>query len=312
MQEKLCFVQFPHPGAEHVPDQDDIKFWHAGPHKRKFVKNTGCYLAGSTVATAEIAFWCEWEPESRVVRRIEQPLPMGPRYVYEPYYVLPQSYQHVTNTDPFVFGERFYYTWCRQKTDHHSRQTQLCYLAAGSVILFGSCKGGAFVLDTVFVISETSFWHDYGNYKRALHGRIPDAYGVISIAPGYHEPFNGGAGCARADDYHLPNRLYVGASYDQPYDGMFSFFPCYPYDSDDLGFERPRIVLPGIVTDTLARAVRYNPQPDQAAAKKLWTQVVQQVQDQGLLLGISTVMPDLRVGASMATGYKENPHGSYC
>ena len=53
------------------------------------------------------------------------------------------------NTDPFVFGESFLYTCCQQFKNN--RPTQLRYLAPGSVILFGSHRGGRFLLDTVFV-----------------------------------------------------------------------------------------------------------------------------------------------------------------
>lgn len=33
-----------------------------------------------------------------------------PRFIYEPYYVVPKSYEGLENTDPFVFGEQFHCT----------------------------------------------------------------------------------------------------------------------------------------------------------------------------------------------------------
>lgn len=155
MENKLCFVQFNHPGGEHQPDQGLFKAWNRRDHKRKFVKLTGTYIASSEVHEGTIGLWTEWEPESKVVKEILDPLPKAPRYISEPFYVLPQSYRGLQNTDPFVFGQQFHYTGCRQRNPTTGRATQLRYLSRGSVILFGSCQDkGKFVLDTVFVVGR--------------------------------------------------------------------------------------------------------------------------------------------------------------
>ena len=39
--EKLCFVQFLHPGGEHRPDDGSLKNWNTGPQKRKFARIAG-------------------------------------------------------------------------------------------------------------------------------------------------------------------------------------------------------------------------------------------------------------------------------
>jgi hypothetical protein len=169
MDEKLCFVQFLHPGGEHRPDDGSIKRWNTKEHRRKFLVRPGKYVAGAKLLEGEMEFWGEWEPDSRVVKSIADPIPHGPRFIYEPYYVLPESYIGLQNTDPFVFGERFHYTGCQQRTTNGS--TQLRYLSRGSVILFGSCEDkSAFVLDTVFVVDR---WidHDRANYAQIL--RVP-------------------------------------------------------------------------------------------------------------------------------------------
>jgi len=44
MFERLCFVQFIHPGGEHEPDDGDLKLWNCGAHRRKFMKARGRYL----------------------------------------------------------------------------------------------------------------------------------------------------------------------------------------------------------------------------------------------------------------------------
>jgi hypothetical protein len=101
----------------------------------------------------KIVFWAEWEPESEVIEEINNRLTNVPRYIYRPYYVVPSNYKDLQSTDPFVFGERFYYIGCQQ-VDKNDRANQLRYLEKGSVILFGSCVGQSdFVLDTVFVVA---------------------------------------------------------------------------------------------------------------------------------------------------------------
>jgi hypothetical protein len=113
MENKLCFVQFIHPGGEHRPDAGRFKGWNRAPHKRKFLKNSGGYIRDDKTEEGEIVFWGEWEPESEVVSEFYSPLLQGPRYVYRPYYVAPLSYEGLQNTDPFVFGRQFFYTGCQ-------------------------------------------------------------------------------------------------------------------------------------------------------------------------------------------------------
>ena len=98
------------------------------------MRQAGNYIADAKVEEGEVVFWGEWEPESEA-ERIDSPINHGPQYIYEPYYVVPRSCDGLQNTDPFVFGKWFHYTWCQQR---HRRQ--LRHLSKGSVILFGSCQ----------------------------------------------------------------------------------------------------------------------------------------------------------------------------
>ncbi|MGO9166978.1 MAG: hypothetical protein ACLP56_08895, partial [Candidatus Sulfotelmatobacter sp.] len=67
MDDKLLFVQFPHPGGEHRPDGGSIKKWNRKPHQhqRKFLKRAGRYISNGQIVEGEMLFWGEWEPESR-------------------------------------------------------------------------------------------------------------------------------------------------------------------------------------------------------------------------------------------------------
>ena len=79
------------------------------------------------------------------------------------------------NTDPFVFGECFRYSNCRQTHCEDLRK-----LAPGSVILFGSNLGGAFVLDTVFVVD---FGVDYSWGEPASIADVDEPFRRIVLDP---------------------------------------------------------------------------------------------------------------------------------
>ncbi|MGC2450497.1 MAG: hypothetical protein WA477_22795, partial [Candidatus Sulfotelmatobacter sp.] len=123
-------------------------------------------------------------------------IPLGPRFIYEPYYIVPKSYSGLQNTDPFVFGQQFHYTGCQQRTTKGA--TQLRCLSKGSVILFGSCEDrSAFVLDTVFVVDR---WvdHDRANYRTVLAEAVSQEYKEVTISAWYQEPLVEGKSCAPA------------------------------------------------------------------------------------------------------------------
>lgn len=276
MEHKRCFVQFLHPGGEHHPDQGDIKTWNVGEHKRKFLQQPGLFLDDSTLHNGDIVFWGEWEPESQVIHSIADPVPAGPRYIYAPYFVVPETAGWLQNTDPFVFGEQFKYTVCRQHKQ--GRPTQLRFLDIGSVLLFGSCwKRSSFVLDTILVVDR---FVDYQPmHESGWEDSISADYKTITI-----------------DRLHGDQsyRLYFGATYEQPRDTMFSFVPCLPASVGTHGFARPRIELPGIVRDNLFMGYRLNLQDSVEATQQLWWSVVEQVREQGLYLGVKIDFPEDR------------------
>jgi len=204
--------------------------------------------------------------------------------------VLPVSYDGLANTDPFIFGE-FFYTGCQQRTSRGP--TQLRYLERGSVILFGSCMGERhFVLDTVFVVDD---WldHDRTNFTHILRSAVPAGYWEVTIAAWY-QGAQESLRCARPAQSPESFRLYRGATADDPVEGMFSFFPCLPFDARSRGFERPIIEIPGLITGNLKQGKRLNPQSTLRCTAELWGRVVEQLRSRGLWLGVHTVMPERR------------------
>ncbi len=281
-ENKLCFVQFMHPGGEHMPDNGTIKNWNKKRHKRKFIKNGGKYLSlngdKQQEQRGDIIFWCEWEPESEVIKKITLHMENGPKYIYSPYYIEPQSYKGLQGTDPFVFGEQFHYTVCQQYRG--KRPISLRYLEKGSVVLFGSCiDRSSFVIDTVFVVD---YWIDHSkkDYENILENKISKTYTNIIISPWYQN-----------NQKDVSYRLYFGATYNKPINGMFSFFPCLPYNDRTRGFARPEIKITNVITNNLPRGTKLNPQNSINDVKKLWDEVIKQVREQKLMIGVYTPLP---------------------
>ncbi len=285
--ERLCFVQFLHPQSE--PSRTKGSRWNSDKHTRKYLRVDGQYLDGEYPVDGTIEFWGEWEAESVLASEFQGPLRHGPRRAWSPCYEQKDDYRGLQNTDPFVFGG-FHYTGCQQHTSRGP--TQLRFLSKGSVVLFGSRVGGAFALDTVFVVSS---WidHDVVTHRSVLEGRVPDAYWDVTLAPRYAD---GDPLCGPVLPVCLPGdgaseRLYFGATYDCPFEGMFSFVPCLPAGSASAGFSRPTIELPGVVNPDLPRKYKINEQRDMAKVVNLWERVVGQVLRQDLLLGIELLVP---------------------
>jgi hypothetical protein len=181
MRDRHCFVQFIHPGGEHRPDDGDLKHWNRDQHRRKFLRTWGRYVTDGHLREAELEFWGEWEPESRVIQRYNAVVHGGPHFLYEPFFIR-HSNGWRQNTDPFVFGDRFIYTGCLQHTK--CGPTQLRYLSPGSLILFGSCyQKDRFVIDTVFVVSERRVDHDRSNYSNVLKATVSNTYRSVTVDP---------------------------------------------------------------------------------------------------------------------------------
>ena len=289
-KDRLCFVQFIHPGSEHEPDSKDGRSWNTGEHKRKFLKQPGRYLKAldGRPTSSDLVFWGEFEPPTQLLKTFPDPGPDEPRYLFAPALrPFRPNDPPLMNTDPFVFGNRFFYVICKQ--NNKKGPTAMQRLARGSVILFGSGRHRSqFVVDTVFVVADYVDWN-LSNYREKLKGVVPPEYFHTTLGPIAYEMK------VRNLSPSQTFRLYVGATAARPYEGMFSFFPCRPFaEKADRGFPRPAVRREGIVTDNLTQGQRMNPQPDVAAVKALWTDVARQVLAQGLDLGVQADLPRLQ------------------
>jgi hypothetical protein len=230
-----------------------------------------------------IAIWTEWEAASECAAlAYAGPAPPGaPRFHHRP--LFPQREQRPVgipqNTDPFVFGERFLYTFCAQSRTSAKR---LHHLARGSVIVFGSVDDGRFVLDTVFVVAGAR-QHRVENWEATTRGIVPRAFTLTTLEPMYAWP-----GSRRRTF-----TLYLGATSPDPVDGMYSFVPCAPSRGEVRGFSRPSLDgIPGI-TPTNARAVKFNRDLRESCVGHLWGRVAERVLECGLVLGTHVDLPPL-------------------
>lgn len=289
-EDRLCFVQFIHPGSEHEPDSTAGRSWNTEAHRRKFLQQPGRYLStpDALPIADDLVFWGEYEPPTALVKMFTDPIPDGPNFLFTP---APEAFHPhdppLMNTDPFVFGDRFFYSICKQ--NNKRGPTAMQRLARGSVILFGSGKHRSeFVVDTVFVVADYVDW-DLSNYREKLKAVVPPEYFHATLEPIAYE--------MKVRDLSPSQtfRLYLGATVEKPFEGMFSFFPCLPTKAGEArGFTRPILRRKGIITDNLTQGQRMNPTPDVADVRKLWKDVVRQVLAQGLDLGVHVDLPKVK------------------
>ncbi len=235
MSESVYVVQFPHPGPEHDPGSRGRMGWNTGPkHKRKFMRSAGRYVdRHDDEQDADLVFWGEWEPPSTVVETWIREPPL-PSFLHEPTWGGPEPAGFRQNTDPWVFGDSFRFSNCKQLT-WKGNPSALQRLTAGSVVLFGSRVDGQFALDTVFVVATG---------ERFLPGTsadldVDDAFRVCTVES-----------LLTSGGTDAPLTLFRGATRDHPVAGMYSFVPCRLSDSEQPRFARPAIELPGYVNPT--------------------------------------------------------------
>lgn len=235
-------------------------------HQRTFLQCPGAYVYDGLPVESELVFWGEWEPEALVLHHFPTLEERHPRFIFQPYYEKPNRYVGLHNTDPFVFGG-FYCTFCYQKGNARTK-----HMSQGSVVLFGSHRRGHFFLDTVLVV-KNFLDHDKVGWRMELKSQVPEAYKDVTLEPGY---------ASGQTSY----RLYLGAKYIDPYDGMYSLFPCLPAGQQPKSFARPKIVLPGVVSGGMKQNYKAEPLASITEARDIWEAVREQVIKQGLAIGI--------------------------
>jgi hypothetical protein len=268
-----AFVQFPHPGTEHNPGKSNRQPWNRCDHRRKFLLSDGRYVAGDgSVCEAPLVFWGEWEAPSYIKTKWLRNGPL-PRFLHVPVWEQPADSDPRQNTDPWVFGDCFRYSNCKQAS-----QSALRRLAPGSIVLFGSGsrRDDTFVIDTVFVVGDAC------PFSPVEPPETDDAFRVCTIES---LRTSGDAG----------NRftLYRGATYEAPINGMYSFVPCRRADREKVRFSRPSVALPlCYVNPTSTQSPNGAGRPRAVAeVREQWEIVREQVLKADCLLGVHFSTP---------------------
>lgn len=282
-------IQFTHPGAEHRPDRgaSNWKSWNIGNHKRKFLVTKGKCVENGSLRSGELAFWGEWEPPSMVERVLEAESPYHPKWIHRPYLpeVIPDPIQDgVTyqNTDPFVFGDAFRYFVCKQFRINQKIVTALSRLEKGALILFGSTvhqntPDAFFQLDTVFVVS------DYVPYDADDPDALSDQGLYRDIA--YKMAFPTRTG------FPLHLRMYRGATYEGPVNGMYSFTPCRRWEGQpDSVFPRLPLNDEKYITNNLNSGPKIS-EASEEEVLSMWKKIRGLSREAGCAEGVHFPMP---------------------
>ena len=261
-------IQFMHPGG-YDRREGEIS-WNRGKHKRKLIKNKILFLEDDGKSKNESGyFWGEWESYS--IASCENF--NGNKY-YAHTLLLHSSDNDKTdvtsencnggcksadngllNTDPYVFGNHFYYSNCMQ-----SRYPILKNLHENDIIIFGSRVNGEFVLDTVFVVE-----------CKIKNAKCSDCFKTVTV---------------NLLDKESNNKIYKSKMYNEKAkkDEIYSFFPC-----SDKPFDRPILALEGITKQK--RGVHYI---KEKTSKEIWNDIVAAVKSNGLKIGVWAKEPEER------------------
>lgn len=231
-----------------------------------------------------MTLWGEWEGASDVV----QVWPRDgrrPQSLHVPVVTWPPT-GFRQNTDPWVFGEAFRYSNCKQ-LDPSTRPSRMQRLPRGSVIAFGSGLAGRFVLDTVLVVQDC--------VTATLAEHLEHSDDPVFLTHVLES--------LKTDDGHGPGwlldrtfTLYRGATPVDPVEGMFSFVPAAV--GDMTRFERPAVSVaegPRALINAANWQAQAGAQPADwlplAKVARAWASLAQQTLDAGLALATGIDVP---------------------
>ena len=242
-----------------------VRYWNNDDrHYRKFIRGNAILEGANDYR--DICFWGEWEAQSRfgLLNNADK---FQPNAIHFPILDMAQIGYH--NTDPFVLGDRFYYSNCKQRS-----KGILHAIENFSMILFGTEYNAGFALDTVFVIQSSRSTREYFNNC----AEYPEQFRLMA---------------ADHRDLYVENptfRLYHGLM-ESDGDEIYSFVPCKLVQDCENGFPRPlldfdqfNLQSPGartVCTDiTRGRDVC-----------EFWRELRQYLHDQGYKLATQIEMP---------------------
>lgn len=210
---KVWFVAHPYKPAPVY--RKEICAWNiGGGHRRKMItSDCANYIddKGILHSGQKIFFVGEWECCSEVTKNeFKEHGVASVSHIHKPFLTEYDNLPQVMNTDPFVFGEKFYYTCC--KIDE---SMQSC-----DIVIFGSYKKNntkEIIVDTVLVLGE------WICLKKDKSHKFPTAYYNATLCK------------------QCVNGVWTGLMYSEN-KNIFSFVPC----KTTADYELPTIVVEGL------------------------------------------------------------------
>ena len=240
-------------------------------HKRKFIEFNGKYISDlNNLAEKEslLKFWGEQEgySEFELLNKTKGVNYWDSPYaVHKPFFSYPNGEQ---NTDPFIFGDEFYYAVCKKD--------KLKNLQIGDIVLFGSEFGSKgttkFYLDTLFVIKD-KISTDFSNFNEIYIESTLKRLDISGICPKVKSVHRG------LKFQHIKKNS----------NSIFSFVPCKLSNKNNISFGRPIIDTskygdylrkPGAKTGIKSSTIESN-----ETIENLWNKIAKEVLSQGFYLG---------------------------
>lgn len=238
-------------------DPDSIVMpWNDGEHARKFIE-CKCDIVDGNNNVSQVKrqrIWGEWEQPSRVFKiETDAKEPMMANYVHLPLFgklentAGNEKYMNYQNTDPYLFGDAFYYCCCKQLANN--TRANLISLEEDDIIIFGGLLGTAesgykYAIDTIFVVDSAVC--KYGTQDTSeeskdiiagLNGKY--VHGVLNtVLYGNDESLG-----RDVKNYFV---LYKAKMYKTNSEDIFSFFPVKKednYKKVEISYEKMQEIL---------------------------------------------------------------------
>ena len=264
--------------------KNGTRFWNnCEEHKRKFMRMNGVkYLdARKSPNKGEVTFWGEWEAQSSfdVISETNKDLDK-PRLCHKPLFDSSYSGDMKHGTDPFIFGENFWFTHCKQG------YKSIRNLGEDSIVIFGSERkqDKKFLVDTIFVIrrrfSQKEIRENIEEYDDLLRKNNLELKDLIS------------------DESKSEYGFYQGKSYKK--NEIFSFVPAKVLNEESIGhgrleldttngihnFQRPGAGSVCKITKEF---------DNKMALKNYWDLLIDETLNSGFVLAYDFPMPEIRV-----------------
>ena len=305
-------VLFFHPGSEREVIKHKDGFCplpKERAHTRKYIISRGKILKDKEEEKV-LGFWGEWEGTSKftmvkeILKKENHPSALHHTLIKN---FNKDDTELKISTDPLIMGNMFLYSNCQQ--DYIE---ELKTLDPGDVLLFGTGRKSetsktkrkkiydTFICDTVFIVR-----YRIDNIKTSSKDDFEKS--VISYLKKHKAPKSYIDNFERLKEWYYYNSieslednkysLYIGATYEDSYKGMYSFVPSVEVDllSHHIGFERPDISsllieLPcfNYVKEGIKGFGNQNVNINTiASGKKLFNSLVEFIKNQKLEIGIS-------------------------